>query len=766
MKKGLYPSILVILLSIFSSTFSLGQSRITVFAEDSVSLMSYAHVKFTCLTCNTGKTTAFILTNDRGIATNPFDASTQIHIKLLGYKDLIDTLAQGQSQKYYLQQSSVTLNEVVITAQYSSNNPEKAVHKVKIVDRKRIEAQGAVTLRDVLTNETNIRISQDNVLGSSTSIQGLSGQNVKILIDGVPVIGRLGGNIDLSQINLNNIERIEIIEGPLSVEYGTNALAGTINLNTKKKSKYNYDLGLNTYYETVGQYNIDGQVSWHKGKNSIVMTGGRNYFDGWSTTDKFIDFSTSNIADTNRVSEWNPKEQYFGQLQYIREISNLKLRYASSYFEETITNKGLPRKPFYETAFDDYYYTQRFDNTLSLNGKVGKNGNLNMIFSYNDYKRRKNTFYKNLITLEELLTEAPSDQDTTLYNLIMARGSYSTSNDSSKFNYSVGYDINVETGIGQRIKNNEQQIGDYAIFGSAEYCPIKEITIRPGVRYSHNTSYPAPLTPSLNIRYKFSKSYTLRASYSRGFRAPSIKDLYFNFVDINHDIQGNPNLEAETSDNYAVSTTWQRVNRGKIYKANFSLFYNDISDLITLAIGEGTSYSYFNLEQYKTLGTQLNMEFSIEHFKVSIGGSYTGVYNSLSSTEGGGGKPYNYSPEVRSSALYNFRKWNLQVAGFYKYTGSVVGYYLDDEDAVQQSFLDDFHTLDFTITKGFWKNKIKWTIGGKNLLGVQNIQSTGATGVHSSNTGVVAMSWGRSIFTALKINLNDEVFTKKKTHDK
>merc|ERR1711965_356759 len=95
----------------------------------------------------------------------------------------------------------------------------------------------AVTLKDVLVNQNNIRVAQDNVLGSSMSLQGMSGQNIKILIDGIPVIGRLNGNIDISQINLNTIERIEIIEGPLSVNYGTDALAGTINLISQKNKK-------------------------------------------------------------------------------------------------------------------------------------------------------------------------------------------------------------------------------------------------------------------------------------------------------------------------------------------------------------------------------------------------------------------------------------------------------------------------------------------------------------------------------------------------
>lgn len=757
MKKGLFISILFI--GIISSAFSQSTSEIIVFDNDTKENLPFAHVSFTCIQCSTEKKDAFVLTNDSGKATNPFHSKTKVIITYIGYKMIIDTLEENQSKTYYLEADAVVMNEIVVTAQYSPNNPEKAVHKVKIIDRKKIEAQGAVTLKDVLTNETNIRISQDNVLGSSTSIQGLAGQNVKILIDGVPVIGRLGGNIDLSQINLNNIERIEIIEGPLSVEYGTNALAGTINLITKKSLKENYNLAINSYYETVGQYNWDGQLGWQKGKNTVTVTGGRNYFDGWSPTNPFIQFPQSVLADSSRVNQWKPKEQYFGKIQYLRKINRLNLRLSSDYFQETITNKGMPRQPYQETAFDDFYNTWRFDNTLACNGKIGRTGNLNVLFAKNDYKRIKNTYYKDLTTLAEQLTENPSDQDTTLYNLLMSRGTYSTSNDSSKINFGIGYDINVESGTGARIIDKKQQIGDYALFGSVEYLPIKNLTIRPGLRYSYNTSYKAPLTPSFNLRYKI-KKYTIRTSYSKGFRSPSIKDLYFNFVDINHNIQGNPNLRAETSDNYSLSLVWQTLKKSRIYKVGTSMFYNDINDLITLAISDGNSYSYFNLDRYKTLGLQLNTEFSIEHFKISLGGTYTGRYNSLSNTANA--KPYSYSPEIRSSALYEFKKWNLQLAAFYKYTGKVIGYYLDDENSVQESLLGDYHTLDLTMTKSFWKNKIKWTIGGKNLFDVQNIQSSGATGSHSSNTGVVPMSWGRTMFTSLRINLDDQLFTKSK----
>ncbi len=101
------------------------------------------------------------------------------------------------------------LDEVVITAQHEEKTVGESVHLVRVITNRRIAEQAAVNLQDLLRMEPGMRLGQDNILGSSLSIQGLSGQNVKILIDGVPVIGRLNWNVDLSQLNLNTIERIE-----------------------------------------------------------------------------------------------------------------------------------------------------------------------------------------------------------------------------------------------------------------------------------------------------------------------------------------------------------------------------------------------------------------------------------------------------------------------------------------------------------------------------------------------------------------------------
>ncbi|RMG59670.1 MAG: TonB-dependent receptor, partial [Bacteroidetes bacterium] len=115
---------------------------------------------------------------------------------------------------------SLNMEAVVITGQHGAVRASRAAHRVRIIDRQRIEAQGAVTLAEVLGQELNLRINQDPALGAQVQMQGISGENVKILLDGMPVPGRLGGGLDLSQLPLQDIERIEIVEGPMSVEYG------------------------------------------------------------------------------------------------------------------------------------------------------------------------------------------------------------------------------------------------------------------------------------------------------------------------------------------------------------------------------------------------------------------------------------------------------------------------------------------------------------------------------------------------------------------
>lgn len=680
-----------------------------------------------------------------------------INISSMGYKKITDTLRITENKIYYLLPDNI-LNEVVVTAQFAPNNPEKSVHKIKIIDSKKIEAMGAVNLRDVLTNELNIRLSQDNILGSSMNIQGISGQRIKILIDGVPVIGRLNGNIDISQLNLNNVERIEIVEGPLSVNYGTDALGGTINIITKKSQKESFSFMINNYYESNGQYNFSAKTGFKKLNHLISITGGRNYFDGWRYDEPPFYIEKTRIADSLRYKIWKPKEQYFATLNYAYNFKKLKFGYTSDYFDEVIINKGKPRPPYYETAFDDYYYTRRINNSLNLNGYLSQNYYLNILAAHNYYRRIKNTYYKDLTTLNESLTENAGDQDTTKINHLMSRGSISKVDISKKINYEIGYDFNFEKFNGKKVKNSKQEIGDYAVFGSLEYKPFSSLIVRPGIRAMYNTAYKAPLIPSLNLKYSFplkdsvNQSLSIRLSFAKGFRSPSINELYFYFVDINHYIIGNPNLKAESSNNISMNVSYSKTFENKVLKIDFGGFYNDINNMISLAQSMGTQYSYFNIDKFKSLGVQLESNFSIKQLKINIGGTYTGRYNQISNNYKV--EQFLFSPEVRCNLLYQFSKQQITLAMFYKYTGKLPLFTIDNENQVRKINIQDYSIADISIAKDFFSKKAKITIGSKNLFNVKNITGISSGSAHSSGSNTLLLGMGRTYFIKLDIYLS------------
>lgn len=703
-----------------------------------------------------GNSQTAVIANKNGVALVPETLAAKnprmtIQVSYIGFRTITDTISQGETIVYNLEFEDQSLNEVVVTAQYSPNSPDKAVHKIRIIDEQKIEKMAAVNLEDVLTNELNIRISQDNILGSGISMQGISGENVKIMIDGVPVIGRQNGNIDLNQINLNDVERIEVVEGPLSVNFGTNALAGTINIITKKQSKEKTSFMLNSYNETIGTYNLSGTAARQLGKARISITGGRNFFDGWSPGDPINPDFSQPIADSTRNQSWLPKEQYFGRGQLNYRVKDVLLGYKLEYFDETVTNRGLPRAPYNELAFDDYYHTMRADHAMTAAGKLSKSTTLNAVAAYNSFTRQKNTYLKDLTTLEQQLTTTPGDHDTSSFDLWMSRGSIAVAKDSSWFHYELGYDVNHETATGKRIEDQLQSLGDYAVFATAELTPFKELTIRPGLRAAYNTAYQAPVVPSLNVRYGY-KNYTFRASYARGFRAPSLKELYFFFIDVNHNITGNPDLKAEYSHNFSASAKYKRIIQQTIVQFEASGFHNDIENLITLAFVEGTesAFSYVNIGRSRTQGINMGASLLFKHLKFNLGGAYIGLYSQQAYEAAY--PNYAYYPEVTSNLTYEWPKPGISVSTFYKYQGRLPGTSVDSDGDLLLTYVEDYHTLDANVQKHFFDKRAILSVGAKNLFNVQNVATTQTSGgAHSSGGGTRAVSAGRLYFLKMEL---------------
>src|SRR5690606_7325616 len=112
-----------------------------------------------------------------------------------------------------------------------------------------------------------------------------------------------------------------------------------------------------------------------------------------------------------------------------------------------------------------------------------------------------------------------------------------------------------------RLKEGSNRISDYAFFLSSEITPNAKINIRPGIRIIENSVYDAPpVIPSVNTKFGITKNLDFRLAYARGFRSPSLRELYFNFYDANHQIVGNPDLKAETSHSFTGSLNWEKIS--------------------------------------------------------------------------------------------------------------------------------------------------------------------------------------------------------------
>lgn len=757
--KAFFTGLLVLFLTGTTAAFC---QQIHIYTADSQSI-EQAMVSYQTI----GSAKSHVVFSDpKGMVNfSTLNAHLPLHIQIsaTGMKILDDTITTQNAKNYFLKANTTQLKDIVITGQYAPGSIDHSVHVVKVINREKIEQMAAQNLTEALKQSMNIRLSQDNILGSSMSLQGLSGQSVKILIDGVPVIGRQNGNIDLSQINMNNVERIEIVEGPLSVNYGTDAIAGTINIITKKDQESTYNAQANAYYESNGTYNISGKAGYQKNKNTLQLTLGRDYFDGWHQGEKPFTYVHEIKSDSSRFVSWKPKEQIFGGILYSHQIKDLNFRASADIFDEDITNRGLPRAPYGESAMDDRYHTFRNSNTLNLTGKISRRYHANFTLGYNYYRRIKNTFYKDLTTLEQQPTGGQGDQDTTAFQAITFRGNIASTK-TKRLNYEVGYDLSYENNKSEQIIGKEQHIGDYALFSTAEYSPISNLVLKPGLRLAYNTKFDAPLIPSLNLKYDLPLSednndyqkMIFRASYARGFRAPSLKELYFDFVDINHDLHGNQDLKAEYSDNFIFNVVYSTVSSRSAFKLEWNNFYNKIHNLIVLAqtSGSAATYTYANIGYTQTFGSNLTAEYSYHNFRASASGGLIGLYNELHD-EAPETDEFSYSPEVSASISYDWHKTGMSFSFFYKYTGNTPAYALDADDNVRLNTLGDYQMADVSISKSFWQRRLTLTAGSKNLFNVTNI--TGSSDIGSPHGGAAIstpLSMGRTYFLAAAVNLN------------
>jgi len=658
------------------------------------------------------------------------------------------TCQLGLAQQVLSLSDTLELPTIVVTAQFTPTDSRETVNTVRIIDHNTIERKGATNLLELLQSEVNLRVSHDAILGSGLSINGLQSENVKILVDGVPVIGRLNGGIDLTQLPLQNVRQVEIIEGAQSLLYGSAASAGVVNLVTKGSQIYKVQTDLSSSVESNGYQRLQAMAGVDWGAPSISLSGGLINFDpkaGGSTRDQL----------------WNPKRQKNARASLGYSTGDkMNLKATISHMDEEVKNLGEIRRPDYKPySLDDYYSTIRTDYSVHAEYWLKKNLYWQTTGASNDYKRIKNSYR---LDIEEGGSElVEGQQDSARARGRLFRSTVASDDRDRKWNYLIGLEYYRERAEDARISSPEvseegtASITDLGVFGSVKYVLSKELLFQSGLRGISNSRYGEALTPSIWLSWKPSKQFDLKASYARGFRSPSLKELYFNFVDINHFILGSGDLLPEYSHNLRVDVSRsQELNSGWSLKASTSAFYNAINNRIVLAEYDVSKFSYQNLEQWKSSGA--GIELSVrkgKKFKVRSNFIYTGYYNDISGED-------KISELLWSADWANELSIDLcketSLTIWHKYTGKTPYYFLQDDETIRGE-AGDWHLINISANTQWFQNRVHLTTGIKNILDVTEIKSSRASGgAHAGQSGTSPVHWGRSFFVELKVKLHSK----------
>jgi len=667
-----------------------------------------------------------------------------------------DSLISPNNLEFVVQTQIAQINPISITASVNPRLATENPYSVKIIQSKTIEKMGAQNLSDVLQNQSGVLLGQDPSLGTSIQLQGLGGQNVKILINGVPMIGRLNGNIDVSQIPSENIERIEIVEGPMSVVYGTDAIGGVINIITKRPMRIGNTSRIKFFADQVGNLNIDGTLSHQKRINTKTTLGydfniGRQFFSGF-------DFQPE-----TRSMDWKPKTRVYGDgsLFFRQGRLNQSIRYAQ-FYEYLLDRSNAEHNLVGITGYNNYFYTQRRDITLVTDVKLNPKHSLRFQNALNQYNRDKVNVRRNLVSGSETIT-SPVDQDTTRNTALNLRGLWEYKSDKSLFNSLMGYEYQQESIQTLRVRNTTP-IRDFALFGSIELNPIKQLNIKPSLRVSYNRAFGsnpfpnffgsgfklAPLIPSLQIRSSLSEHLVLRGSYARGFRAPTAKELYFLFVDINHNVQGNTELTTEHSHNFNASLDY-RHSISKEIAATFKLsgFRNNVRDEIQLSLVDVNTnlYQYINIGRLNSSGFSTQTQIFFKNWDFNLGFSW--ILNESQIDADSKLRKWQV-PQTSLNISHEFKSTGTSLQWFSRYTGKTLGF-LSNGNTYE---IQPYGLADFNISQKLFKNKMAVQMGVKNIFNVTQIQNTAPnSGVHASGGSGVNIALGRNLFIQCTVNL-------------
>jgi outer membrane receptor for ferrienterochelin and colicins len=514
--------------------------------------------------------------------------------------------------------ASRQLEQLVVTATRNERTMGALPMPVTLVQKSQIKMMGSLRLQDVLAEQTGLAVVQQvNGQGNGLQLQGFNPDYTLILIDGEPLIGRNTGSLELSRVSVGNIRQIEIVKGPSSSLYGSDALAGVVNIITDRPRETR-----GSFYSRYGTNNtldLSGDIGHTIGKVGIYAFVNRYSTDGY-------DLSPENFGKT--VS---PFSNYTANAKVTWKLSpKTDLNVSGRYFNE--------RQDF------NYEVTTPSAEKIRTSGNgMSNDWNFNPVLVHRFGSRLKTTA-RLYYTHYQTATHLNQDGADTLYYKDDFDQTFTRPEVNAEYYFS---DKNILTaGAGEAFESVQtSRYGDeatrrqqtrYAFF-QEEWSPVKKLKVIAGGRYDFNSTYGSQFSPKLSGRYEIKAGLVLKGSFGIGFKAPDFRQLYFNFNNsagggysvLGTEVVGDRlaqleaqgqiqvylfdpaligKLDAERSK--AVNLGMQAIIAKKV-SLDANLFYNSIDNLIeTQAVAVTTAnqtiYSYRNIKRAYTGGLELN----------------------------------------------------------------------------------------------------------------------------------------------------------------
>ena len=536
-------------------------------------------------------------------------------------------------------QKEAALQEVVVTGTGTQHLLKDAPVQTEVISHRQLQQFAGKSIEDILSGLTASFAFNENDMGSHLQMNGLGNSYVLILVDGRRLHGDNGGENDLSLIDPHNIEKIEIVKGASSALYGSDAIAGVINIITRKHREQGLMLENTSRVGSYGDIRQHNGIALNYGKFSSYTNFQLQHSDGWqNTSEEALSQTEYHITDSrnktvNRHTNWQLAEHLTYQLTPKIEL----------YADGSIYWKRIYRPCGKHPGVDVKTYDMQYNNASISAGGKWKLNETDVITLDADWKRHAYKYVYTDTTLTDGYVngrftnyfpyfpgdkELQSDQRLTQISL---KGVFALPYEQM---LSAGFDYRYDwLEAPMRVKGGKATDNTQAIYVQDEWALLNPLYLTAGLRLTRNEGFGTRLTPKLSAMLKLGE-LRLRATWSQGYKTPTPKELHYQYIRNMNGVYlylGNTDLKAQTSNYFGVSAEYTLGH----LTMTLSGYYNKVDNmiaLVTIPTSEAPGdlivqydpmrvRQYQNMEDAKTYGIDFTARYQTKHF--TAGGSYS-----------------------------------------------------------------------------------------------------------------------------------------------